>query len=51
MYGTNMKFMPLTSSAARRSEQPLHGLFAYACLPVGSWLNQIPTTDTEKPLG
>jgi hypothetical protein len=42
----------LTSDAMRRSEQALHGLNAYACLPaVGSWLNQIPTFDTEKPLG
>lgn len=40
-----------TSGAMRRSEQALHGLSAYACLPVGSWLNQIPTFDTEKPLG
>lgn len=42
----------LTSGAMRRSEQALHGSSAYACLPVvGSWLNQIPTFDTEKPLG
>lgn len=40
----------LTSGATRRSEQA-PGLVAYACLPVGSWHNQIPTFDTEKPLG
>ena len=39
-----------TSSAMQRSEKALHGLTAYACLP-GSWVNQIPTFDNEKPLG
>jgi hypothetical protein len=42
----------LTSGAMRRSEQAHLGTSAYACLPVvGSWLNQIPNFDTEKPLG
>jgi hypothetical protein len=40
-----------TSSAVRRSEQAPSGMLAYACSHAGLWLNQIPTFDTEKPLG
>ncbi len=38
------------SGAARRSEQAPSGMLAYVC-HAGLWLNQIPTFDTEKPLG